>query len=100
MQINENNITRKPKKHGLFTFSSMSEERRIPRILEMNEDLTRDNNELAERNHKVLTSHKIKTFDIVGAIGAGKTAILEKIVEHVSKGKECVCNLWRCDHTD
>jgi hydrogenase nickel incorporation protein HypB len=63
----------------------MSEDRQIPRILEMNEDLTRDNNELAERNHKILTAHKIKTFDIVGAIGAGKTAILEKIVEHVSK---------------
>lgn len=66
----------------------MSEEREIPRILEMNEDLTRDNNELASRNHKILSSHKIKTFDIVGAIGAGKTAILEKIVEHVSKDKK------------
>ncbi|MBN2155062.1 MAG: hydrogenase nickel incorporation protein HypB [Candidatus Lokiarchaeota archaeon] len=60
----------------------------MPRILEMNEDLTRDNNELASRNHKILSSHKIKTFDIVGAIGAGKTAILEKIVEHVSKDKK------------
>ena len=72
---------------GNLTFPSMSEEREIPRILEMNEDLTRDNNELAERNHKVLISHNIKTFDVVGAIGAGKTAILEKIVEHISKDK-------------
>jgi hydrogenase nickel incorporation protein HypB len=65
----------------------MTNERQIPRILEMNEDLTRDNNELAERNHRILESHKIKTFDIVGAIGAGKTAILEKIVELISKDK-------------
>ena len=65
----------------------MSEERQIPRILEMNEDLTRDNNELAERNHRILESYKIKTFDVVGAIGAGKTAILEKIVELISKEK-------------
>jgi len=65
----------------------MTDERQIPRILEMNEDLTRDNTELAERNHKILSSYQIKTFDIVGAIGAGKTAILEKLVEQLSKEK-------------
>ncbi|MHA1727280.1 MAG: hydrogenase nickel incorporation protein HypB [Promethearchaeota archaeon] len=65
----------------------MSEEREINRVIELNEDLLNDNNELAKRNMASLKKHKIKSFDFVGAIGAGKTAILEKIVEKVSKKK-------------
>ncbi|MHA1819071.1 MAG: hydrogenase nickel incorporation protein HypB [Promethearchaeota archaeon] len=63
-------------------------EEKIPRIIEMNEDLTRNNEELAERNHAIFKKHNIKTFDIVGAIGAGKTAILEKLTEELSKDKK------------
>ncbi len=33
----------------------------------------------------MLNKHNIKTFDIVGAIGAGKTLLLEKVVELLSK---------------
>ena len=65
----------------------MSEEREIGRIIELNEDLFEDNKELASRNEKIFEKHKIKTFDVVGAIGAGKTAILEMIVQHISKNK-------------
>lgn len=65
----------------------MSKEREIGRIIELNEDLFKDNKELASRNKLLFEKYNIKSFDIVGAIGAGKTAILEKVVEHLSKKK-------------
>lgn len=65
----------------------MTKEREIGRIIELNEDLFKDNKELASRNKILFEKYNIKSFDIVGAIGAGKTAILEKVVEHLSKKK-------------
>lgn len=65
----------------------MSKEREIGRIIELNEDLFKDNKELASRNNRLFEKYNIKSFDVVGAIGAGKTAILEKVVEHLSKKK-------------
>ena len=62
----------------------MSEEE-ISRIIELNEDLIQNNNRLAEQNNNILKENNIKSFDIVGAIGAGKTALPEKIVESLSK---------------
>lgn len=53
----------------------------------MNEEITRDNNELASRNSKILKEHNILSIDVVGAIGAGKTALLEKIAEHLKDKK-------------
>jgi hydrogenase nickel incorporation protein HypB len=65
----------------------MSKEREIARIIELNEDLLKDNEELASRNNKIFENNNIKSFDVVGAIGAGKTAILERVVKHISKNK-------------
>jgi hydrogenase nickel incorporation protein HypB len=55
-------------------------EKESSRIIELNEDLIQNNEKLAEQNKKILNENKIKSFDFVGAIGAGKTAIIEKIV--------------------
>ena len=44
----------------------------------------RDNNLLADRVHQKFLDNNIKSFDIVGAIGAGKTALLEKIAEKLT----------------
>ncbi|MHA1490191.1 MAG: hydrogenase nickel incorporation protein HypB [Promethearchaeota archaeon] len=63
----------------------MADKREISRIIELNEDLINNNDRLAGENNQILKKHDIKSFDIVGAIGAGKTAILEKIIEKVSK---------------
>jgi len=63
----------------------MPKEEEISRIVELNEDLINDNDKLAERNSQILKENNIKSFDIVGAIGAGKTAILEIICEKLSK---------------
>ncbi|TXT58298.1 MAG: putative hydrogenase nickel incorporation protein HypB [Promethearchaeota archaeon] len=56
----------------------------ITRIVELNEDLIKDNEKLAAKNYQLFKKNKVLSFDIVGAIGAGKTAILEKIIEKIS----------------
>ncbi|HEY0088013.1 MAG TPA: hydrogenase nickel incorporation protein HypB [Candidatus Lokiarchaeia archaeon] len=54
-------------------------------IIELNEDLIKNNNRLAEENNRLLKKYNIKSFDVVGAIGAGKTAILESLSDKLSK---------------
>jgi len=60
-------------------------EKETSRIIELNEDLIANNDSLAEQNRKILKELKIKSVDFVGAIGAGKTAIIESIVKEISK---------------
>ena len=54
------------------------------KIIELNEDLIGNNERLALKNSELFRNHNIKSFDIVGAIGAGKTALLEAIVKIIS----------------
>jgi hydrogenase nickel incorporation protein HypB len=61
----------------------MKKEREIGPIIEVNEAVLNDNNELAARNHRYLSQLKIKSVDIVGSIGSGKTSILEKVAEQL-----------------
>lgn len=68
--------------------SEEEEEREIGPIIEMNDEIIRDNEELARRNTRLLKKHNIRCIEVVGAIGSGKTLILEKIVEQISKTKE------------
>ena len=44
----------------------------------------KDNDLLAKKINEELVKNNIKSVDIVGAIGAGKTALLEKMVEKLS----------------
>ena len=62
----------------------MSEKKEISKIIELNEDLIENNERLAEQNNQFLKKYNIKSFDIVGAIGAGKTAILEILAKELS----------------
>ncbi|MFX0021355.1 MAG: hydrogenase nickel incorporation protein HypB [Candidatus Hermodarchaeota archaeon] len=55
------------------------------RIIELNEDLIENNDRLAEENKQKFIEKNVRAFDFVGAIGAGKTAIIETIVENISK---------------
>ncbi|MFX1325358.1 MAG: GTP-binding protein, partial [Promethearchaeota archaeon] len=48
-------------------------------------EVEKDNELLAEQNNQEMKKYDIKSVDIVGAIGAGKTAIIERIVEVLSK---------------
>jgi hydrogenase nickel incorporation protein HypB len=53
-------------------------------VIQTKKEVERDNEQLAEEINKQFRNQKIKSFDIVGAIGAGKTAILEKITEKLA----------------
>ncbi|MBD3197826.1 MAG: hydrogenase nickel incorporation protein HypB [Candidatus Lokiarchaeota archaeon] len=63
----------------------MSEDDKVSKIIELNEDLIKTNDRIAQQNKELFFKYKIKSFDIVGAIGAGKTSLLEEIVENLSK---------------
>ncbi|MFW9827243.1 MAG: hydrogenase nickel incorporation protein HypB [Candidatus Thorarchaeota archaeon] len=54
-------------------------------VIETKREVEKDNDLLAEQINKDLKNMGIKSIDIVGAIGAGKTAIIEKITEKLSK---------------
>jgi len=54
-------------------------------VIKTGKAVSRENDILAEKINENLVKYDIKSFDIVGAIGAGKTAILERIIEKISK---------------
>lgn len=62
-------------------------EENISKIIELNEDLIENNESLAAQNKEIMSKHNITSFDVVGAIGAGKTALLESISKMISKNK-------------
>ncbi|MHA1988164.1 MAG: hydrogenase nickel incorporation protein HypB [Promethearchaeota archaeon] len=54
-------------------------------VVQTKKEVEKDNENLAEQNNQELKKFNIKSIDIVGAIGAGKTAIIEKMVEILSE---------------
>lgn len=56
--------------------------------VEMEKDILSENRHIADHNRALLDEHGIRAFDFLGAIGSGKTLIIEKLVDHLrSKGK-------------
>ncbi len=53
-------------------------------VVQTKKEVEKDNELLALQINQELRKNNIKSIDVVGAIGAGKTAILEKIVETLS----------------
>jgi hydrogenase nickel incorporation protein HypB len=49
--------------------------------VELSADLLKANRSLAEENKQFLHEHGVKAIDIMGSIGAGKTSLIEKLVE-------------------
>ena len=54
-------------------------------VIETKKEVEKDNDLLADQINRKLNNNSIKSIDIVGAIGAGKTALLEKLTEKLSK---------------
>lgn len=52
-------------------------------------DLIQKNEELALKNRDVLDAHKVKAFNIMGAIGSGKTMLIEHAVEQLKDTYNC-----------
>lgn len=56
--------------------------------LDMEKDILGENRKIADGNRKLLDGHGIVAFDFLGAIGSGKTLIIEKLVDVLkAKGK-------------
>jgi len=48
--------------------------------IEIEEDLLKANEQLANANRKIFDKHGVKVIDVMGSIGSGKTSILGKLV--------------------
>lgn len=56
--------------------------------VDMEKDILAENKKIAEENSELLRSHGIVAFDFLGAIGSGKTLIIEKLIENLkAKGR-------------
>ncbi len=44
-------------------------------------DLLEVNNQLAQKNIQLLQEHNVKAIDVMGSIGAGKTSLIEQLVQ-------------------
>jgi len=53
-------------------------------VIATKKEVEKQNELLAKKINEQLVQNNIKSFDVVGAIGAGKTALLEKICEKIS----------------
>lgn len=54
--------------------------------IELEADLLKANEELAVKNRELLRKHGVMAIDVMGAIGSGKTTLIEKLVKAL-KGK-------------
>ncbi len=48
-------------------------------------DLIRENQKLAERNRELFRKNKIKAVDIMGSVGTGKTSLIEQLVRKLKR---------------
>ena len=48
-------------------------------------DILEVNKQLAEKNRELLRKHHVKAIDIMGSIGAGKTSLIEKLVQKLKQ---------------
>ncbi len=55
------------------------------RDVKLGTDILAANKKIAETNHEHLVAHRVKCFDVQGAIGSGKTLIIENLVEILKK---------------
>ena len=49
--------------------------------IELDEDILKANQKLADENKALLEKYNIQAIDVMGSIGAGKTSLIEKLVE-------------------
>jgi len=50
-------------------------------IIDVNTDIVEINNKIAIRNRKHLEEHRVYGFNIMGAVGSGKTIMIERLIE-------------------
>jgi hydrogenase nickel incorporation protein HypB len=52
-------------------------------VIDVERDITEINRKIAEQNQKFLADKGVFTFDVLGAIGSGKTTMIERIFESI-----------------
>lgn len=58
--------------------------------VDLEKDLLSENRRIAGDNKALLERHGIKSYDFLGAIGSGKTLIIERLIEFLKgRGKRC-----------
>lgn len=53
--------------------------------VELDENILKANRELAEENQNLLKKNNVVAVDVMGSIGAGKTSLIERLADHLSK---------------
>ena len=53
--------------------------------VDMEKDLLAENRRLADQNRALLDEHGVRAIDFLGAIGSGKTIIIEKLVDRLTE---------------
>jgi hydrogenase nickel incorporation protein HypB len=51
--------------------------------IELDENLKRANDQIAEENRRLLQKHGVQAIDIMGSIGSGKTSLIEHLVRQL-----------------
>lgn len=51
--------------------------------IELDKNVLKANAKLAQRNRELLLKHGVNSIDVMGSIGAGKTSLIEKMVENL-----------------
>jgi hydrogenase nickel incorporation protein HypB len=51
--------------------------------IEMDADLLKENERIAEENKMLLSKHGVVAIDIMGSVGSGKTTLIEQIVQRI-----------------
>jgi hydrogenase nickel incorporation protein HypB len=51
--------------------------------IELEENLLKENESLAKKNHQLLDQNNIHAVDILGSIGSGKTTLIQNLIEHL-----------------
>ena len=57
----------------------------------MEYDVLRENNNIANSNYRLLKENKVRTIEFMGSIGSGKTALIIKLGERLTKKGLKVC---------
>ncbi|MHC1625689.1 MAG: hydrogenase nickel incorporation protein HypB [Methermicoccaceae archaeon] len=60
--------------------------------IELEESILKRNIEISEKNHSLLKEYGVKSLDIMGSVGAGKTSILEHIIRELHDTRIAVIN--------
>ncbi|ADG13324.1 hydrogenase nickel incorporation protein HypB [Methanocaldococcus infernus] len=60
-------------------------------VIEIAKDIIKANKRLAEENRKLLDKYNVKAIDFMGAIGSGKTLLIEKLIEHLKDEYRIAC---------